>query len=554
VIGRTRGASPLVVEAGLALAMTAALAAALYAGTLRYPLLFDSVGWFSEANLRSLRDLATTDRYVSKKATYWLVQAAGGRMPLVRAAHAGVHALTTATLFLLVRQLLARALPARASGAAAAGGGTALAVAALFTVHPVNVYAVADPGQMELVLGTLFSVVMLLAFLEGLARPSRWLLLASAVFYGLAVLSKENLIPMPAVALAMVPLVHRPSWSVARRLWPWGALVALIAIWIAVAEVRQARPEPPFDVRAAAAVEHGSADALRVRSAITQGAHFFRYAALWLAPWPGAMSIDLQRPLAASVLAWPQTVGFVAFCLYPVGATWLLARGGRAGVVGFGLLWPWLLFLPELAAVRITEGFVLYRGYPWMIGALLALAVALAPRLARWAWPVACVACAGLAAVAHERLGTFRSTYAVWDDAVDKNRADERRSPAAFRAYLNRGDALLRARRAEPALADFDTALELRPGLTYAHVNRGIALVALQRQAEALAAFDDGVAAAGEIPPRARARARSNRAALLLLLGRPRDALADLLEAAALDPSRADYRLNAERLRAEIGS
>jgi len=553
VIGRTRGAPPLVVEAGLALAMTVALAAALYAGTLRYPLLFDSVRWFSEENLRSLRDLATADRYVSKKVTYWLVQAVGGRMALVRVAHAGLHALTAAAVFLLVRRLLARVVPMRRPGAVNAGAGTALAVAALFTLHPVNVYAVADPGQMELVLATLCSVVMLLAFLEGLARPSRWLLLASAAFYGLAVLSKENLIPMPAVALAMVPLVHRPSWSLARRLWPWGALVSLIAIWIAVAEVRQTRPDPPFDVRAAAAVDHGSTEHFRVRSAVTQGAHFLRYAALWLVPWPGAMSIDLQRPLAASALAWPQTAGFAAFCLYPIGAAWLLARGGRAGVVGFGLLWPWLMFLPELAAVRIAEGFVLYRSYPWMIGALLALAVALAPQLAGWAWPVGCLACAGLAVVAHERLSTFRSTYAVWDDAVEKNRADEWRSPAAFRAYLNRGDALLRAGRAEPALADFETALELRPGLPYAHVNRGIALVALRRQAEAMAAFDEGIAHGGEIPPRARAQAHSNRAALLLRLGRPRDALADLLEATALDPARAEYRINAERLRTEIG-
>src|SRR5262249_24954310 len=154
------------------------------------------------------------------------------------------------------------------------------------------------------------------------------------------------------------------------------------------------------------------------------------------------------------------------------------------------------------AALRLTEGFVLYRNYPWMLGPLLAVVVALTPLLARWGAPLACLACAGLALVAHERLATFRSAHAVWDDAVRKNRADERRVPGAVRAYLNRGQALLTAGRAGAALADFDTVLELRPGLPYALVNRGIAYAELQRYPEALAAFDEGIARGAEMPPR----------------------------------------------------
>ena len=59
------------------------------------------------------------------------------------------------------------------------------------------------------------------------------------------------------------------------------------------------------------------------------------------------------------------------------------------------------------------------------------------------------------------------------------------------------------------------------------------------------------MASSGGIRPSARARAHSNRAGLYLLLGRPRDALADLTEAAALDPDRAEYRINLERLQRE---
>src|SRR5262249_15002120 len=201
--------------------------------------------------------------------------------------------------------------------------------------------------------------------------------------------------------------------------------------------------------------------------------------------------------------------------------------------------------LPELAATRVNEVFVLYRSYPWLGGALLALVSALAwvPRRAGMALlGVACVALGGLA---HERLLTFRSALAVWDDAVRKNQGTEKGAAAAHRAYLNRGQALLDLGRDNAALRDFDVALALRPGLPYAHFNRGLALIQLGRPEEALAALDQGLVAQG-VPPFALARAHSNRAGLYLLLGRRRDALADLEQAAALEPDRLEYRENVQ--------
>jgi len=129
----------------------------------------------------------------------------------------------------------------------------------------------------------------------------------------------------------------------------------------------------------------------------------------------------------------------------------------------------------------------------------------------------------------------------VWDDAVRKNRAVERRAPGAFRPYLNRGQALLRLGRLDAALKDFALALELHPGLAYAYFNRALAYI---RQR-----WDEACAAA---PGVARARAHSNRAGLYLRLGRSEDALADLRRAAAMDPARAEYRRTVELLNSEI--
>lgn len=56
--------------------------------------------------------------------------------------------------------------------------------------------------------------------------------------------------------------------------------------------------------------------------------------------------------------------------------------------------------------------------------------------------------------LAYERLSTFGSAYAAWNDAARKNQRIERQAAAAHRAYLNRGQVLLDLDRADAALRD----------------------------------------------------------------------------------------------------
>jgi len=542
--------------AGAAALVLGATTALLYSTNLAAPLVYDSAIWFSEAHLPALRDLTTTDRVVSRLLAYWLYELDGGRMAVYRVVHLGLHVAVACSLFLLIRRLIS---VARGPGQTAAPGipsGRALAVALLFALHPVQVYAVGDPGQMELVLATLLSLLLLLVYTTALLRTSRTLLLASILLYPVAVLSKENVIAVPAVAAALTPLVRRASWPLIRQVAPWYGIAGLVAVLVIAGEVVQPHEPHGLGEPPTAGVEASARSAdvghVHLRSAITQGHLFFRYLLVWLVPHPRWMSIDVHLPQASGLVVWPETAGFAAFCAFPIAAGFLLLRGGRAGLVGFGLLWPWLLFLPELVAPRVTEPFVLYRSYPWIAGPLAAVVVLVGPPLGRAALPLLCAACVGLlGGLAYERLLVFRSAYAVWDDAVRKNRAVERRAPGAFRPYLNRGQALLQLGRTDAALEDFAVALELRPGLAYAHFNRALAYIGTGRYEEALAAFDEGFAS-GASPGVALARAHSNRAGLYLRLGRPTDALADLREAAALDPARAEYRRNVELLTAEI--
>ena len=543
-MGRTLHAGRRVEDSLLAILAVGVSALLVYGGHLRTPLFFDSISWFSEENLRTLRDLQTSDRYVSKKVAYWLYQILGGRIELLNAANLAFHAVTAFVVFVLFRRLISLVIADPQAPLQRSALGAALAVALLFTVHPVQVYAVGYLGQMELVLATLFSLLMLLIYLEGLIRSSRRLFLLSVLFYLLAILSKENVIPMPGVALALTLLVRRPSWSLVREVAPYYGLVGIIAVWIVLRELLT--PYPVSDMEMLRAVETAAAWP-HLRSLITESLLFFRYVLLWLIPYVGWMSIDLQYPLARGV-GWAEGAGLVGFCLYPLAAGWLLLRRGSIGLVGFGLLWPWVLFLPELAAPRVADSFVLYRSYLWIAGFLAAVVVALVEVLGRRAILLICVVSVGLGALAHERLFTFRSTYAVWDDAVRKNRTYEGTVAGTYRAYLNRGRALLDLNRPDAALRDFATTLALRPGLPHAHFNRGLAYIQQGRYPEALAAYDEGLALSDAMSARERAAAYSNRAGIYLLLRRPSDAARDLTRAVELDPGRTEYRINLERL------
>src|SRR5262249_40072836 len=153
---------------------------------------------------------------------------------------------------------------------------------------------------------------------EALVRSSRALLFLSVLFYLLAILSKENVITLPALALALTLLVRRPSPSLILEVAPFYALCGIIAIWIFLRELGQHRPIADLGAVGATGAS------LWLKSVLTQTSLFFRYLFLWFVPYVGWMSIDLQYPLARTAFAWRESAGLAAFCLYPVATGWLL--------------------------------------------------------------------------------------------------------------------------------------------------------------------------------------------------------------------------------------
>lgn len=510
--------------AWIAAAVLPAAALALYWGTLRDPLVFDDLSLSLGASRGGIAPASAGIglRALSEASFGWIQALFGANLAWQRLLNVLLHGAVGAALFGFLARLFETVLgDSRARWTAFLG-------ALAFLLHPVAVYAVAYLAQRSIVMATLFSVLSLWCILEGLLRRSARWHAAGAAVYLLAVFSKEHAVMVPAVAAAMAVLVRGASLETLRQFRL--ALVLLAAV--AAIVLYQARSligaaYEPF----VAAVAGIPTDQTYPFSVLNQGYLFFRYLLTWLLPCPCWMSIDLRVPFPAQLLAWPQTAGFAAYLAYPLAAMVLLLRGGRLGLLGFGLLYPWLLALTELAAVRAQEPFVLYRSYLWMSGLpaiLAALTAGLAPRARHTVLVVVCLA---LVPPAWNRLDTFSDPLKLWDDAVRKNSGSS--APYVERAYINRGELYRGAGRADAALADFERAIALNPRQPGGYLGRATLRLSMGQPQEALPDLDRAVALDAR-----HASAHAKRCITRIALKQPGvEALADCDKALALDPA-----------------
>jgi protein O-mannosyl-transferase len=302
----------------------------------------------------------------------------------------------------------------------------ALVAAAVFTVHPVAVYGAGYLIQRTTLFATLFSLVSIMLYLRGLARRSHANGAAAALMYSIAVLSKESAIMLPAAAVIAGLIVAVERRFLLRHAVLYVACcapAALLVIFLVKVKIGAAY-EPDFEIVSAQVTQAGGPAAAFgspwLESAVTQAGLFFRYLALWLFPDTGVMSFDWRTELAGRWSPALAAMGVIGYAGYGVLGAWLVARGGAARVAGFGLLFPWILFFTEFATVRFQEPFVLYRSYLWAPGLMVVLALALARLRVRAVAVFALLALPLLGYQAYDRLQTFTSGLALWEDAAGK--------------------------------------------------------------------------------------------------------------------------------------
>jgi tetratricopeptide (TPR) repeat protein len=430
-----------------ALGLLAILAGALYLPFLGNPPFYDDRVVFSG---HAFADAASSPLALAlRQPAYFslaFVQVLWGSIEAHRLVSLVLHVACAWALYGLIREVQ-RTHEQTASDAWAALCGTVL-----FALHPVAVYGAGYLVQRSILLATLFTLLSGILFLRGLRRGGYADALSAAALFSLAVLSKEHAILAPA-AIALAGFLYRSRFAL-RYAGLYLASCAPVALFVF------AMARGYFGVRY-------ESEAMEVTerigelapapgwewagSATAQAALFFRYLGLWLLPRTGAMSLDLKVDFpqlwapGTAAAAW---LGYLA-----VGAlgAFLVARRGRGAAAGFGLLYVWIMFVVEFATIRVQEPFVLYRSYLWAPGLAVALAALLGGFPVRIVMPAVCAAATLLAVQSHDRLKTFSSGLALWEDAAAK--LPQQPVAGAWRTLYNLGREYLYAGQPDKALA-----------------------------------------------------------------------------------------------------
>lgn len=385
-------------------------------------------------------------------------------------------------VFLLLRRLLANDVGA-------------LAGAALWAVHPVQVEVVSWVTASKDLLAAFFTLGALLLHLRFRDEGGGRLRGAAIAAFCLALLAKPSAVAAPGLALLIDVLwLRRPLGDSARALIPWGvAALAVIAMTKAQQPNSSLRYALPWLERPVIAL-----DALAFYLAKI-------VAPLRLLPDYGRTPTFLHDSGAAA-WTWIVPVAVAAAVLrfrrdrrWTVPAAWFaVALAPVLGLIPF-----------EFQNISTVADRYLYVA---LLGPALAVGAIVASRKGRAAVAVAAALVVTLGAAAHVQAGRWRDTETLFEYTLAHQ-------PASFTAHNNLGVELAARGRYDEALAHLDEVIRLAPGYYRAWANRGSVREKLGRHEEALADLQEALRIQPDYP-----KARLALAQVLKSLGREKEA------------------------------
>jgi tetratricopeptide (TPR) repeat protein len=488
-----------------------------------------------------------------------------------------IHALAGLTLFGLLRRTLSRPPLNGRFGVAALP--LALAVAVIWTVHPLQTEAVTYLSQRAESLMGLFYLLTLYCFVRGVESAEFWgspstgsghsspkgavcherrpktgvgwqILSVLACLIG--VWTKEIIVTAPVMVLlydrTFVAGSFRESWS--RHWWYY---LGLAGTWLPMVHLIAS---------------------LRQRGiGFDQGVTWWGYALtscrsvvlyLKLAVWPHPLVLDYGFDVVRhAIVVVPYALILAGLVAATAIALW------RRPVMGFAGAWFFLILAPASSVIPIAgQPMAEHRMYLSLAAVITVGVLGLYAWIGQRSLIIFMAAAIGLGWLTLQRNKDYRTALAIWSDTVAK-------CPGNPRAHNNLGDALINipghlsaaisayetAVRIDPdfpiaqnnlgcalknipgrlpeAIGHFTTAFRLKPNYAIAHDNLGIALYQAGRLPEATVQFKEAL----RIKPDD-AEAHNNLGIALNQAGRLPEAIAQLQEAVRIDPDYAEAHCN----------
>jgi hypothetical protein len=403
--------------------------------------------------------------FVPVTDTVWaaLYELGGGQTWPFRVTNAIFHFANTCLVYVLIMSWLKRA---RGSGSPAA----ALAGAALFALHPLQVGSVAWISDLRGIMSTFFGLLATLVFFRwrGLAGAA-----AAFALFVLGLLSKPQIAALPVVLLACVYVIDRNFLKgAALRLFPWLLASAAAAKITSSAQQAVVEWQTPFWMRP-------------IVMADSYGFYIFKT----LFPYP--LAVDYGRtPSYLQDDLWRAMPTIAAFVCALGAIAWLASRDRRWSIA---LLW-FVFLLPTSGLVdfgfqQISTVTDHYNYVP-----LIVLATVVATALAsifepRRAWflraaigSAAILLATGLGAASWERVRAWSGEREFFLDMVEKN-------PNSYSALIGLTNLMCTS----SSQADIEKGLEFARRATMTRVedpvsvaDLGVCLIRLGRYPEAL--------------------------------------------------------------------
>ncbi|RBA25293.1 tetratricopeptide repeat protein [Herminiimonas fonticola] len=475
------------------------LASFLYLPFLHNGLIFDDQGLFSSG---VIYDYAQTPFDFRPRTfpyfTLGFASVVGGTIEGNRVVSLALHILCAWVLYLLLRALLTQALNiSRPNEDAKQTCRRATIFAFLgatwFAIHPIAVYGAGYLAQRTILFATLFSLLSLWFFRRAFAENRAADVITAALFYAMALFSKEHAIMLPLAAVALASLYEGSFRSHFKRI----ALYLLLCLPVAVTVFLSKKHivSTSYEPDAANIIPQLFDIAIMskpwgqwVVSMVMQAGFFFDYITFWIVPDVRVLSVDMRFDFSHIWFSWHAFPKVIFFLLSPILVIYFLRQKGVVALFCGGFLYCWFLFLTELSSVRFQEPFVLYRSYLWAPGYVM-MFVALCARVSiRWLVITAIPVFVVCFLLARDRLTSFATEAIVWKDAASK--LESASLIGSDRIYYNRGRAYLQEKRYVEAIDDFSRTIQMSPKVYQAYYNRALASYALKQNAAALQDLD----------------------------------------------------------------
>ena len=442
----------------------------------------------------------------------------GGTAPWgYHACNLAIHVLAALTLYGIVRRTLARSGLREQWGESAKW--VALAVAVIWTVHPLQTEAVNYISQRcELLMG-LFYLLTLYGFIRGVEcrRPVPWFCASvAACFLGMA--SKEVMVTVPLMVLLYDRLFVSGSF---RQVWNRhrGLYLGLAGSWLWLGFLM------------AGVHRRGVGYGLGCTwwgYALAECRAVVKY--LGLALWPHPLIFDYgdYAPIGPAAVA-PYALILAAL------ATGVLYTPMRHRAIGFVGAWLFVILAPTSSVVPIAGSPMAEHRMYLPLAAVVVLAVVGAVALRKRLLPkqqgvvLGCAVCWGvmalLAFLTIRRNRDYSSEVSIWQDTVEK-------CPNNVRAHYNLGTALGQLGRAQEAIGQYEQTLLINPDYAEAHNNWGIALQGMGQMQDAINHYEQALRIKPDYPD-----AHDNLGTALERLGRLPEAIDHYEQALHLDPN-----------------